>query len=187
MIESTAARDHSDRMKIVVIGGNGRIGTKVVSKLMERGHETIPASPGTGVDVTTGSGLAEVLAGAAVVVDVSNSPSFDEAVAMKFFESSGRNLARAENQAGVGHHVALSVVGSERLQAMGYFRAKVAQEELIKTSGIPYTIVRATQFFEFLDGIAASATVGTRVHLPDASFQPIAGEDVASAVAAAAL
>ena len=187
MLESITARDHSDRMKIVVIGGNGRIGTKVVSKLTERGHEAIPASPATGVDVTTGSGVAEVLAGAAVVVDVSNSPSFEDAVAMKFFESSGRILARAEKQAGVRHHVALSVVGTERLQVMGYFRAKLAQEELIKTSGIPYTIVRATQFFEFLDGIAASATVGTRVHLPNASFQPIAAEDVASAVAAAAL
>jgi len=174
-------------MKIVVIGGNGRIGTKVVNKLTERGHEALPASPDAGVDVTTGRGVDEVLAGAAVVVDVSNSPSFEDAAAMNFFEKSGRILARAENQAGVRHHVALSVVGTERLQDMGYFRAKLAQEQLIKASGIPYTIVRATQFFEFLDAIAASGTTGTRVRLSNASFQPIAAEDVATAVAAAAL
>lgn len=174
-------------MKIVVIGGNGRIGSKVVKKLTENGHEVLAASPNSGVDATTGRGVAEALAGAAVVVDVSNSPSFEDAAAMAFFESSGRTLARAEQQAGVRHHVALSVVGTDRLQESGYFRAKLAQERLIKESGIPFTIVRATQFFEFLGAIAADGTADNRVRLTNASFQPMAADDVAAAVTAAAL
>jgi uncharacterized protein YbjT (DUF2867 family) len=174
-------------MKIVVIGGTGLIGSRVVKKLTAQGHEALPATPGTGFDATTGRGVAEALEGASVVVDVSNAPSFDAAVALAFFESSGRTLARAEQQAGVRHHVALSVVGTEHLQDMGYFRAKLAQERLIEASGIPYTIVRATQFFEFLRSIAASGTTDDRVRLPNASFQPVAADDVAAAVAAAAL
>jgi len=174
-------------MKVVVIGGSGLIGTKVVKKLADQGHEALAASPNTGVDATTGRGLAEALAHADVVVDVSNTRSFEEEVARPFFESSGRNLARAEHEAGVRHHVALSVVGTERLQDSGYFRAKLAQEGLIKGSGIPYTIVRATQFFEFLRAIADSGTADDRVRMPTASFQPIAAEDVATAVAAAAV
>jgi uncharacterized protein YbjT (DUF2867 family) len=158
-------------MKIVVIGGSGLIGSKVVKKVTERGHEVIAASPKTGVDATTGQGLAEALAGAEVVVDVSNAPSWEDAAVLAFFESSGRNLARAEKQAGVRHHVALSVVGTDRLQDSGYFRAKLAQERLIKTSGIPYTIVRATQFFEFLGSIAADGAEQKRVRLTNASFR----------------
>jgi uncharacterized protein YbjT (DUF2867 family) len=174
-------------MKIVVIGGSGLIGTKVVKKLTEQGHEALPASPNTGVDATTGRGLAEALARAEVVVDVSNSPSFEDAAALAFFENSGRNLARAEREASVRHHVALSVVGTDRLPDSGYFRAKLAQERLINTSGIPYTIIRATQFFEFLGAIAAAGTDDNRVRLSNASFQPIAADDVAKAVADAAL
>jgi uncharacterized protein YbjT (DUF2867 family) len=174
-------------VKIVVIGGTGLIGTKVVKGLSERGHEALAASPNTGVDATTGRGLAEALARAEVVVDVANSPSWEDAAVLAFFENAGRNLARAERQAGVRHHVALSVVGTDRLQESGYFRAKLAQERLIKRSGIPYTIVRATQFFEFLGAIAAAGAEGSRVRLPNASFQPIAAEDVAKAVADAAL
>lgn len=175
-------------MKIVVIGGTGLIGTKVVKKLTEQGHEALAASPNTGVDATTGRGLAEGLARAEVVVDVSNSPSFEDAPVLAFFENSGRNLARAEKEASVRHHVALSVVGTDSLQESGYFRAKLAQERLIKTSGIPYTIVRATQFFEFLGAItAAASTDDKRVRLSSASFQPIAADDVAKAVADAAL
>lgn len=174
-------------MKIVVIGGSGLIGTKVVKKVSEQGHDALAASPNTGVDATTGRGLAEALERADVVVDVSNSPSFEDAAVLAFFESSGRNLARAEREAGVRHHVALSVVGTDRLQDSGYFRAKLAQEQLIKDSRIPYTIVRATQFFEFLRAIAASGTTDNRVRMPNASFQPIAAEDVATAVAAAAV
>jgi len=174
-------------MKIVVIGGSGLIGTKVVKKLTAQGHEALAASPNTGVDATTGRGLAEALSGADVVVDVSNSPSWEDAAVLAFFESSCRNIARTEHQAGVRHHVALSVVGTERLQDSGYFRAKLAQEQLIKGSGIPYTIIRATQFFEFLRAIAASGTADDCVRLPNASFQPIAAEDVATAVAAAAV
>jgi uncharacterized protein YbjT (DUF2867 family) len=174
-------------MKIVVIGGSGLIGTKVVKMLTEHGHEALAASPSTGVDATTGRGLAEVLARAEVVVDVSNAPSFEDAAVLAFFEHSGRHLARAEREASVRHHVALSVVGTDRLPDSGYFRAKLAQERLINTSGIPYTIIRATQFFEFLGAIAAAGTDDNRVRLSNASFQPIAADDVAKAVADAAL
>ncbi len=174
-------------MKIVVIGGTGLIGTKVVRKLTEQGHEAIAASPKTGVDATTGRGLAEALARAEVVVDVANAPSWEDAAVLAFFENSGRNLARVEREAGVRHHVALSVVGTDRLQESGYFRAKLAQERLIKGSGIPYTLIRATQFFEFLGAIAAAGAEDGRVRLPNVSFQPIAADDVAKAVADAAL
>jgi uncharacterized protein YbjT (DUF2867 family) len=169
-------------MKIVVIGGSGLIGSKLVTKLDERGHQTVAASPGTGVDTLTGEGLADALAGASVVVDVSNSPSFEDAAVLEFFDTSTRNLLAAEAAAGVGHHVALSVVGTERLSESGYFRAKIAQETLIKESSIPYSIVHATQFFEFTKSIAAAATDGNTVRLPPALIQPIAAEDVASAV-----
>ncbi len=174
-------------MKIVVIGGTGLIGSKVVQKLQQKGHETIAAAPNTGVNTITGEGLAEALEGADVVVDVANSPSFEDKAAMDFFQTAGRNLTAAEVAAGVKHHVALSVVGTERLQDSGYFRAKLAQEEQIKTSPIPYTLLRATQFFEFIRGIAQSGTKGDIVRLPHATFQPMAAEDVAAAVAEAAL
>jgi uncharacterized protein YbjT (DUF2867 family) len=174
-------------MKVVVIGGTGLIGSKVVEKVRKKGHQVIAAAPNTGVDTITGEGLAEALAGAAVVVDVSNSPSFEEQPAMDFFRTAGKNLTAAETAAGVRHHVALSVVGSERLQASGYFRAKLAQEEQIKSSPIPYTLIRATQFFEFIRGIAQSATEGGQVRLSHSLFQPMAAEDVAIAVAGAAL
>jgi uncharacterized protein YbjT (DUF2867 family) len=169
-------------MKIVVIGGSGLIGSKLVTKLDELGHEAIPASPNTGVNTLTGEGLAEALAGAAVVVDVSNAPSFEDTAVFEFFDTSTRNLLAAEAAAGVGHHVALSVVGTERLVESGYFRAKLAQEQLIKESSISYSIVRATQFFEFLDRIAADATDGNTVRLPPALIQPMAAADVAGAV-----
>jgi uncharacterized protein YbjT (DUF2867 family) len=169
-------------MKIVVIGGSGLIGSKLVAKLDERGHETVAASPNTGVDTLTGEGLADAVAGAAVVVDVSNSPSFQDAAVLEFFDTSTRNLLAAEAAAGVGHHVALSVVGTERLTERGYFRAKLAQEQLIKSSSIPYSIVRATQFYEFLNSIAADATDGNTVRLPPALIQPIAADDVANAL-----
>ena len=174
-------------MKIVVIGGTGLIGSKVVTKLKQKGHEAIAAAPNTGVNTVTGEGLAEALADTAVVVDMANSPSFDEQVAMDFFRTAGRNLTAAEVGAGVRHHVALSVVGTDRLQDSGYFRAKLAQENLIKSSPIPYTLVHATQFFEFMRAIAQFSTDGDTVRLPPVLFQPIAAEDVASAVAAAAL
>jgi uncharacterized protein YbjT (DUF2867 family) len=174
-------------MKIVVIGGTGLIGSKVVTKLRERGYEAVSASPDSGVNTLTGAGLAEALKGASVVVDVSNSPSFDDEPVMNFFRTSTRNLLTFEADAGVGHHVALSVVGSERLPDSGYLRAKVAQEELIKESSIPYSIVRATQFFEFLTRIADSATQGNTVRLPSVAFQPMAADDVASAVAKVAI
>lgn len=170
-------------MKIVVIGGSGLIGSKVVSRLRECGHEVVAASPSSGVNTVTGEGLSKALTGADVVVDVANSPSFEDKAAMEFFETSGQNLLRAEEAAGVRHHVALSVVGTDRLQASGYFRAKLAQESLIKNSGIPYTIVRATQFFEFVRGIAQSATEGRTVRLPSAMMQPIVSDDVAAALA----
>ena len=169
-------------MKIVVIGGTGLIGSKVARKLSESGYEAVPASPNSGVNTLTGEGLAEVLEGASVVVDVSNSPSFEDAAVMDFFQTSTRNLLNAEAAAGVGHHVALSVVGCDRLPDSGYLRAKVAQEKLIKESSIPYSIVRATQFFEFLKRIADSATEGDTVRLPSVGFQPMAADDVAKVV-----
>ena len=170
-------------MKIVVIGGTGLIGTKLVNKLRQSGLEVVAASPASGVNTITGEGLAEALAGAQVVVDVANAPSWEDKAVLEFFETSGRNLLAAEAAAGVGHHVALSVVGTDRLQESGYFRAKMAQENLIKASKIPYTIVRSTQFFEFMGGIAQSGTVGQTVHLPPALFQPIASDDVSAAMA----
>jgi uncharacterized protein YbjT (DUF2867 family) len=170
-------------MKIVVIGGTGLIGSKVVSKLGERGYEAVSASPNSGVNTLTGEGLAEVLDGASVVVDVSNSPSFEDTPVMEFFQTSTRNLLTYEAAAGVGHHVALSVVGCDRLPDSGYLRAKIAQEKLIQESSIPYSIVRATQFFEFLQRIADSATEGNTVRLPPVAFQPLAADDVASVVA----
>jgi uncharacterized protein YbjT (DUF2867 family) len=174
-------------MKIVVIGGTGLIGSKVVTILREQGHEATAASPGTGVNTITGEGLAVALARAQVVVDVSNSPSFEKQAVMDFFTTSGRNLLAAEQTAGVRHHVALSVVGCDRLPDSDYLVAKVAQEKLIRTSGIPYSIIRATQFFEFLGGIAQSATEGQTVRLSPARLQPIAAEDVAAEVAAMAM
>jgi uncharacterized protein YbjT (DUF2867 family) len=170
-------------MKIVVIGGSGLIGKKLVKNLRERGHDVVAASPSTGVNTLTGEGLADALAGAEVVVDVANSPSWDDQAVLEFFETSGRNLAAAEKAAGIKHHVALSVVGTDRLLASGYFRAKMAQENVITTAGIPYTIVRATQFFEFVGGIAQSATDGQTVRLPPALMQPIVSDDVAAALA----
>jgi uncharacterized protein YbjT (DUF2867 family) len=170
-------------MKIVVIGGTGLIGSKLVSKLSEEGHEPVAASPNSGVNSVTGEGLPEALEGAQVVVDVSNSPDWDDDAVMHFFETSTRNLLAAEAAAGVGHHVALSVVGTERLSESGYFRAKIAQEELIRASSIPYSIVHATQFFEFMKSIAAAATDGNTVRLPPALIQPMAADDVAGALA----
>jgi uncharacterized protein YbjT (DUF2867 family) len=170
-------------MKIVVIGGSGLIGSKLVTKLREFGHEAVAASPASGVNTLTGEGVPEALKGAAVVVDVSNSPSFEDAAVLEFFETSTRNLLAAEVAAGVGHHVALSVVGADRLPDSGYLRAKVAQEKLIESSGIPYSIVRATQFFEFIERIADSAAEGDTVRLSPALIQPMAAEDVAGAVA----
>lgn len=174
-------------MKVVVIGGTGLIGSKVVANLRERGYEVVPASPDSGVNTLTGEGLSEVLEGASVVVDVSNSPSFEDAAVMEFFQTSTRNLLGAEATAGVGHHVALSVVGCDRLPESGYLRAKVAQEKLIEESSIPYSIVRATQFFEFLKRIADSATEGNTVRLPSVGFQPMAADDVASVVSKVAI
>ncbi|HET6975977.1 MAG TPA: SDR family oxidoreductase [Pyrinomonadaceae bacterium] len=169
-------------MKIVVIGGTGLIGSKVVANLTAQGHEAVAASPNTGVNTLTGEGLAEVLAGASVVIDVSNSPSFEDTAVMNFFQTSTRNLLAAENAAGVKHHVALSIVGTERTPEIPYFRAKLAQENLIKDSGIPYSIVHATQFFEFVKGIADSATEGNTVRISHVLIQPMAADDVASAV-----
>jgi uncharacterized protein YbjT (DUF2867 family) len=169
-------------MKIVVIGGTGLIGSKLVTILTEQGHEAVAASPASGVNTITGEGLAEVLAGAAVVVDVSNSPSFEAADVMNFFTTSTRNLLSAEPAAGVKHHVALSVVGTERLPDSGYFLAKLAQEKLIEESSIPYSIIHATQFFEFVKSIADASTVGNTVHLAHVLIQPMAADDVASAV-----
>ena len=174
-------------MKIVVIGGTGLIGSKLVTKLSALGHEAVPAAPNTGVNTLTGEGLAEVLKGAHVIVDVSNSPSFEDAAVLDFFQTSTHNLLAYEAAAGVGHHVALSVVGSERLPESGYLRAKVAQEKLIKEGPIPYTIVQATQFFEFTKRIADEATVGNSVSLPPVLFQPMAAEDVASALCKVAI
>jgi uncharacterized protein YbjT (DUF2867 family) len=173
-------------MKIVVIGGTGLIGSKVVARLRQAGHEVIAGSPATGVNTITGEGLSQAMAGTQVVVDLANSPSFEDKAVMEFFETSGRNLLPAEAAAGVQHHVALSIVGTDRTDN-GYFRAKVAQEKLIVASGIPYTIIRATQFLEFLGGIADSSADGNKVRLPPILFQPIAAEDVAANVADVAL
>jgi uncharacterized protein YbjT (DUF2867 family) len=174
-------------MKIVVIGGSGLIGSKVVARLAEHGHEAIAASPQSGVNTLTGQGLAEVLSGAQVVVDVSNSPSFEAKAVLEFFTTSTGNLLAAEQTAGVGHHLALSVVGTERLPESGYLRAKLAQEQLIRESGIPYSIVHATQFFEFVKSIADAATDGNTVRLSPALIQPIAADAVASTVARTAV
>ena len=169
-------------MKIVVIGGSGLIGSKLVPKLRTQGHEVVAASPKSGVNTITGEGLAEALKGASVVVDVTNSPSWEDAEVLKFFETSTRNQLANEVAAGVGHHVALSVVGTERMLASGFFRAKMAQENLIKAASIPYSIIRATQFFEFVKAIADFSTEGNKVHMPTALIQPMAADDVASAV-----
>lgn len=174
-------------MKIVVVGGTGLIGSKLVKKLQKQGHEAVAASPSTGINSITGEGLAGALKGAGAVVDVTNSPSWEDAAVLKFFETSTRNLLSAEAAAGVGHHVALSVVGTDRLLESGFFRAKFAQENLIKESSVPYTIIRATQFFEFLKGLADISFDGKKVHLPDVLFQPMAADDVASAVGRIAL
>ncbi|WOK08340.1 SDR family oxidoreductase [Imperialibacter roseus] len=174
-------------MKILVIGGTGLIGSKLVSKLRQLGHEVIVGSPDTGVNTITGEGLKEAVAGVEVVVDVANSPSFEDKAVLEFFETSGRNLLAAEKAAGVKHHVALSVVGTSRLSESGYFRGKIAQEKLIKESGMPYTIVHSTQFFEFLGGITNAGTQGNQVHLSPAYVQPIASDDVAAAMADATL
>jgi uncharacterized protein YbjT (DUF2867 family) len=182
--DDTVKRSHQEiAMKIVVIGGTGLIGSKLVKLLAARGHEAAAASPNTGVNTLTGEGLAAALAGAEVVVDVANSPSFEDKAVMDFFETSGRNLLAAEAVAGVKHHVALSVVGTERLQDSGYFRAKLAQEKLIQAARIPYTLVRATQFMEFIGGIAQSGTEGDTVRVSPAQFQPIASDDVAQLLA----
>src|SRR5438874_11853062 len=173
----------SKNMKIVVLGGTGLIGTKVVKLLRARGHEVVAASPSQGINSITGEGLAEALIGAQVVVDVTNSPSFEDKAVLEFFETLTRNVLAAEAKTGVRHHVALSIVGSERLPASGYLRAKVAQEKLIKASPIPYTIVRATQFFEFVGRIADEATSGQTVHLPSVLFQPIFSDDLAANLA----
>ena len=174
-------------MKIVVIGGTGLIGSKTTAILRQGGHEVVAASRKSGIDTMTGAGLKEAMAGAAVVVDLANSPSFEDKAVMEFFETSGRNLLAAEDAAGVRHHVALSIVGTDRTPENGYFRAKVAQEKLIEASGIPYTIIRATQFMEFLEAIAASSADGNVVRLSPGLFQPIAAEDVAAIVADVAL
>ncbi len=174
-------------MKIVVIGGTGLIGSKTVAILRQRSHEVVAASPNTGVDTITGQGLKEAMAGTQVVIDLANSPSFEDRAVLKFFETSGRNLLAAEAAAGVRHHVALSIVGDDRAPDIGYFRAKVAQEKLIETSGIPYTIIRSTQFLEFLRAIADSSADGNMVRVSPGLFQPIAADDVAAIVADVAL
>ncbi|RDZ27302.1 SDR family oxidoreductase [Lysobacter silvisoli] len=174
-------------MKIVVIGGTGLIGSKVVARLRELGHEAVVAAPSTGIDILSGAGLDEAMAGAEVVVDLANSPSFEDAAVLSFFQTAGRNILTAEARAGVRHHLALSVVGTDKLSASGYFRGKIAQEALIRGSAVPYTIVHSTQFFEFLPGIVQSASVGDQVHLSPALVQPIASDDVADAVTRLAL
>ena len=185
--DSSSNTGGSKSMKIVVIGGTGLIGTKVVKNLREQGYEVVAASPSSGVNTITGEGLAEALVGAQVVVDVANAPSWEDKAVLEFFETAGRNIVAAEKAAGVKHHVAVSVVGTDRLLASGYFRAKMAQEELIKASPIPYTIIRATQFFEFVDGIVKAATQGQTVRVSDVLMQPIVSDDVAATVAKAAL
>ncbi|MCW4456488.1 SDR family oxidoreductase [Flavobacterium sp. MXW15] len=174
-------------MKILVIGGTGRIGSKVVERVRVAGHQTVAAAPSTGIDVLTGEGLDAAMAGTEVVVDLANSPSFEDAAVLSFFETAGRNILEAATRAGVRHHVALSVVGTDKLAASGYFRGKIAQERLIRGSGIAYTIIHSTQFFEFLPGIIQSAGDGPTLRLPTALVQPIAAEDVADAVAGVAL
>jgi uncharacterized protein YbjT (DUF2867 family) len=168
-------------MKIVVIGGTGRVGSKIVDRLREQGHEALAAAPNTGVNTITGDGLAAALEGASVVVDVSNSPSFEDAAVLEFFTTSTRNLLAAEAAAGVGHHVAMSIVGADRLPDSGYLRAKVAQEQLVTASSVPYSIVRATQFFEFVESIVAAATDGDTVRVSPMLIQPMAADDVAAA------
>jgi uncharacterized protein YbjT (DUF2867 family) len=185
--KSFSSSNMNKHMKIVVIGGSGLIGTKLVNNLRQHGHEVVAASPSSGVNTITGEGLAKALTGAQVVVDVANAPSWEDTAVLDFFETSGRNLLAAEGAAGVGHHVALSVVGTDRLLASGYFRAKMAQENLIKASKIPFTIVRATQFFEFVGGIAQFSTEGATVRLPSALMQPIVSDDVAAALADVAI
>ncbi|AGB73885.1 MULTISPECIES: SDR family oxidoreductase [Rhizobium] len=174
-------------MKIVIIGGTGLIGSKTSDRLRKQGHEVIAAAPNTGVNTITGEGLAEALAGASVVMDLANSPSFEDKAVLEFFETAGRNLATAEKAAGVKHHIALSIIGVDRLPDSGYMRAKAAQEKIIRESGIPYTIVHSTQFMEFIGGIAQSATSGNTVRLPVGYVQPIASDDVADAMAAVAM
>jgi uncharacterized protein YbjT (DUF2867 family) len=174
-------------MKVVVIGGSGLIGSKTVERLRKKGHDVLAASPNTGVNTITGEGVAAAVAGARVVIDLANSPAFDEKSALEFFRTAGHNLLAAEAAAGVEHHIALSVVGTERLQGSGYFRGKHAQEELIRSSGIPYTIVHSTQFYEFTGAIAQSGTSGQTVHVPPALFQPIASDDVADIMTDVAL
>jgi uncharacterized protein YbjT (DUF2867 family) len=174
-------------MKIVVIGGTGLIGSKVIEELKQKGHQAIAAAPNTGVNTITGEGLADAVAGAQVVIDLANSPSFEDKAVLEFFKTSGRNLLAAEASAGVRHHIALSIVGTDRKPDNGYFRAKVAQEKLIEASGIPYTIIRSTQFLEFLGAIAASSADGNVVRLSPGLFQPIAADDVAAIVADVAL
>jgi len=174
-------------MKIVVIGGTGLIGSKTVERLRKKGHDVLAAAPNTGVNTITGEGVVEAVAGAQVVIDLANSPSFEDKAVLEFFRTAGHNLLAAETAAGVKHHIALSVVGTERLQDSGYFRGKHAQEELIRSSGIPYTIVHSTQFFEFMGAIAQSGASGQTVHLPSALFQPIASDDVADVMADVAL
>jgi uncharacterized protein YbjT (DUF2867 family) len=183
---SREAISRRDLMKIVVIGGTGLIGSKTVANLRKLGHEVVAASPNSGVNTITGEGVKEAVAGAQVVVDLANSPSFEDEAVLKFFETSGRNLLAAEAAAGVGHHVALSIVGIDRSDN-GYFRGKVAQEKLIKASGIPYTIIRSTQFLEFLRGIADSGAEGNKVRISPGLFQPIAADDVAAFVADVAI
>ena len=174
-------------MKILVIGGTGLIGSKTVPILRQSGHEVVPASPNTGVNTITGEGLKEAMAGTQVVIDLANSPSFEDKAVLEFFQTAGRNLLGAEAGAGVRHHVALSIVGTDRTPDNGYFRAKVAQEKLIEASGIPYTVIRSTQFMEFLGGIAASGAEGSVVRISPGLFQPIAADDVAAIVADVAL
>lgn len=174
-------------MKIVVIGGTGLIGSNVVNVLRKHGHEVVPGSPRLGINSITGEGLAEAMEGTSVVVDVSNSPSFEPAAVLEFFQTSTRNLLAAEATAGVGHHVALSIVGIDRSPDNGYFKAKIEQEKLIESGAIQFSIVRATQFFEFVDGIADSATIGNEVHMAPVAFQPIAAADVSAAVAEVAM
>jgi uncharacterized protein YbjT (DUF2867 family) len=174
-------------MKIVVIGGTGLIGTKVVAKLRAVGHQVIAASPNTGINTFTGEGLAEALTNTDIVIDLANSPSFEDKAVLEFFQTAGHNLLSAEINAGVKHHLAVSIVGVDLMQDSGYMRAKKVQEDLIRKSGVPYTIIRSTQFFEFLAGIANQATEGDVVHISEVQFQPIAAEDVASYVAEAAL